>query len=168
MSDYLLIVFLAAKIVLFYVPTLSSFSVSVVFSTAGWLMLLLLVFKGGHRLLYTVLSLLLFVDFLYFQNFGNLPSIKEVVLLPQVGDLGGEIKYFIDLYSLLFVADLPFVWFSSKKIRSERFLCPRFLSWFCLSPFSVPSTPLRIYNRSLSSTDTVFLIITFKTSSISL
>ena len=115
MSDYLLIVFLAAKIVLFYVPTLSSFSVSVVFSTAGWLMLLLLVFKGGHRLLYTVLSLLLFVDFLYFQNFGNLPSIKEVVLLPQVGDLGGEIKYFIDLYSLLFVADLPFVWFFFKE-----------------------------------------------------
>lgn len=125
-------------------------------------------FKGGHKLLYTVLSLLLFVDFLYFQNFGNLPSIKEVVLLPQVGDLGGEIKYFIDLYSLLFVADLPFVWFFFKENTKRTFSLSSLLSWFCLSPFSVPSTPLRICSRSLSSTDTVFLIITFRTSSISL
>jgi phosphoglycerol transferase MdoB-like AlkP superfamily enzyme len=108
-------VLFAVKLVLFYAVTLNSFSVSIVFSTAGWLLILFLIFRGGHRFLYIVLSLLLFVDYLYFQNFGNLPSIREITLIPQVGDLGGDIKYFIDVYSLFFVADLPFVWFLFKE-----------------------------------------------------
>ncbi|AJG40982.1 MULTISPECIES: LTA synthase family protein [Thermotoga] len=115
MNSYFLMVLFAVKLVLFYAVTLNSFSVSIVFSTAGWLLILFLIFRGGHRFLYIVLSLLLFVDYLYFQNFGNLPSIREITLIPQVGDLGGDIKYFIDVYSLFFVADLPFVWFLFKE-----------------------------------------------------
>ncbi|MCD6550999.1 LTA synthase family protein [Thermotoga sp.] len=121
MGGYLLVLLTVVKLVLFYVHTLNSFSVSLVFSTAGWIIVLFLIFRGEHKFLYTVLSLLLFVDYLYFQNFGNLPSIREITLIPQVGDLGGDIKYFIDAYSLLFVADLPFVWFLFRERGRPKF-----------------------------------------------
>ncbi|PLV60088.1 LTA synthase family protein [Thermotoga sp. KOL6] len=124
MNGYFLMILLAVKLVLFYVSTLNSFGISVVFSTIGWVSILFLVFKGGHRLLYTVLSILLFIDYLYFQNFGNLPSITAITLLPQVGEMGRDIKYFIDFYSLLFLADLPFVWLFFKETRREKFGLP--------------------------------------------
>lgn len=110
-----------AKITYFHFLTLYSFKFSVLLSLAGWMVLLCSLIVGFEKLsfgLYVTFSVLLFVDHLHFMNFGNLSSIREIVLIPQVGKLGGNIRYFLSVPSLLFIADIPFL--SIFQVRRKR------------------------------------------------
>jgi len=112
-----------AKIILLYVETDVPLHFTVLVSTLAWTLLFYLLFASFFRqdyfLLYCIVSIASFIDFLYFQNFGSFPSIKQIILLPQVGKLGANIKYFTNLYSLTFVADLiPVGFFVFRKRKS--------------------------------------------------
>ncbi len=151
------------KIFIFYLTISGMFKLSTALSTVGWVFLMFFVFsfvvKEWGFGLYCVLSIVLFADFLYFQNFGTMPSVKQLVLLPQVGKLGTDIKYFTDFFSLLFVADLiPLGIFDRKRylsIKGTNFQTPRWVlvtvllcSIFAAAPLvSEKLKPSQVFNR---------------------
>lgn len=111
------------KIFIFYLTVPGIFKLSTVLGTVGWVFLLFFLFifvvKEWGFGLYCILCAALFADFLYFQNFGTLPSVKQLIMLPQVGKLGANIKYFTNFFSLLFIADLiPLGVFDRKRYLS--------------------------------------------------
>lgn len=111
------------KIFIFYFTVPNVFKPSTALGTVGWVFLLFFLFtfvvKEWGFGLYCVLSAVLFADFLYFQNFGTLPSVKQLILLPQIGKLGANIKYFTNFFSVLFIADLiPLGIFDRKRYLS--------------------------------------------------
>ncbi|WP_052465249.1 LTA synthase family protein [Thermotoga profunda] len=113
------------KICIFYITIPGVFKLSTVLGTVGWVFLLFFLFtfiiKEWGFGLYCILSAVLFADFLYFQNFGTLPSVRQLILLPQVGKLGTNIKYFTNFFSILFVIDLiPIGIFDRKRYLSIR------------------------------------------------
>ena len=68
---------------------------------------------------YTVVSLILFGDVLYYSHFQSLPSIsilKEIKLLPNVSS---SVKNLIGLREMLFIIDLPIVYYFLKNKCSD-------------------------------------------------
>lgn len=113
------------KILIFYLTVPGIFRVSMILGTVGWVFLLFFFFtfvvKEWGFGLYCILCAALFSDFLYFQNFGTLPSVKHLIMLPQVGKLGANIKYFTNFFSLLFLIDLiPVGIFDRKRYLSMK------------------------------------------------
>ncbi|MGJ8455647.1 LTA synthase family protein [Pseudothermotoga sp. U03pept] len=159
----LLLTLLFAKIFAFYFTVPNAFKVSVVLSTIAWILLFFLIFtfifKEWQFGLYCVLSIALFADFLYFQNFGTLPSVRHLILLPQVGKLGANIKYFTSFLSLLFIADLiPLGIIDRKRYLSIRDSMPQtpkglLLTVFLCALFAVAPLvseklkPSQVFNR---------------------
>ncbi|MGB9821122.1 MAG: LTA synthase family protein [Pseudothermotoga sp.] len=151
------------KIFAFYFTIPGIFKLSSTLSTIGWVFLMFLIFtfviKEWGFGLYCVLSIALFADFLYFQNFGTLPSVKQLVLLPQVGKLGANIKYFTNFFSVLFIADLiPLGIFDRKRYLSIKGSIPQTPRWafativlcgiFAISPLVAERLkPSQVFNR---------------------
>lgn len=124
-QNYMLILSVLSilKIFIFYLTVPGMFKLSTVLGTVGWVFLLFFLFifvvKEWGFGLYCILCAALFADFLYFQNFGTLPSVRQLIMLPQVGKLGANIKYFTNFFSLLFIADLiPLGVFDRKRYLS--------------------------------------------------
>lgn len=158
-----LLILSSLKIFGFYTTVPEVLRFSTLLSTTGWLILFFLLFTFFFREwgfgLYCVISIALFIDFLYFQNFGNLPSVKQLVLLPQVGKLGANIRYFTNFFSLLFVADLiPLGIFDRRRylqLRTTDFSTPKglFLTMILCSVFAIVPLvseklkPGQVFNR---------------------
>ncbi|MEJ5228846.1 MAG: LTA synthase family protein [Pseudothermotoga sp.] len=159
----LLLTLLFAKIFAFYFTVPNAFKVSIVLSTIAWILLFFLIFtfifKEWQFGLYCVLSIALFADFLYFQNFGTLPSVRHLILLPQVGKLGANIKYFTSFLSLLFIADLIPLGIIDRKrylsIRDSMSQTPKglFMTVFLCTLFAIAPLvseklkPSQVFNR---------------------
>ncbi len=115
----LLAILSLAKIFIFYslLPKILGFQI--IISTVIWCILFFLIFSFLLReqefLLYCIISIAIVVDFLYFQNFGNLPSVIHLSLLYQLGKVKSSIRYSMNFLSFLFVIDLVPLWFYDRK-----------------------------------------------------
>lgn len=66
-------------------------------------------------LLYTIYSLILLVDVMYYSHFNTLPSISMVSQIKLLPSVSSSVSSLINLKELIFVIDLPFVYFYLKK-----------------------------------------------------
>ncbi|WP_367356322.1 LTA synthase family protein [Mesotoga sp.] len=118
-TTVLIVVLIIVKSLVFYAYTAELARASLLLGTLSWLAFLLLlfwvVFRGKFFLLYCVISCILFVDFLYFQYFGFLPSVKELVHVGQVGAVKDSIIYVLHPESFIFIVDLIPVGFYLRK-----------------------------------------------------
>lgn len=162
---FLLFTLINAKMVLFYLFTFGPSKIQSYLASLLWLSFLFLVFstlmEKKRFVLYTIVSCMLVIDYLYFQNFGSLPSIKHLLLLPQLPKVGSSIKYFLNPISLSFVADVPFILKLDRKFlkqfdREERssrkskslWLCIVLCSAFASFPIFVENLkPMQVFNR---------------------
>ncbi|WP_461791119.1 LTA synthase family protein [Pseudothermotoga sp.] len=159
----LLYVLICVKLFLFYLFTVGTIKIQSMVSSFLWCSLLVVLFatflEKQQFLLYCVLSGMFIVDYLYFQNFGSLPSIKHLLLLPQLPKVGSSIKYFLNPVSLSFVADIPLVVFFDKRYlkglsqrekRAEKF--PLLLMVLCTAfaffpAFTEGLKPMQFFNK---------------------
>lgn len=98
------------KVFFFYIYTAQTLKLSNIIGTIVWYFFLLIIFqvlfRGRFFLLYCIVSCVLFIDFLYFQYFGFLPSVKELAHVHQIGGVKSSIIYVMDPLSFLFIVDL--------------------------------------------------------------
>ncbi len=98
------------KVLFFYIYTAQTLKLSNIIGTIVWYFFLLItfrvLFKGRFFLLYCIVSCVLFIDFLYFQYFGFLPSVKELAHVHHIGGVKSSIIYVMDPLSFLFIIDL--------------------------------------------------------------
>jgi len=164
-STYIPFLFLLinVKLLLFYLFTVGITRVQSYISTFLWCSLLWLVFstffKKKQFVLYSVLSVMFIVDYLYFQNFGTLPSIKHLLLLPQLPKVGSSIKYFLNPVSLSFVGDIPLLIFLDRKFlknlsdhqesshRDVRLFMMLCFAFACFPVFLENLKPIQFFNR---------------------
>lgn len=160
---FLLFILITIKIALFYLFTVGFIKFQSCLATLLWSSLLFLVFSTFFEkkrfVLYVIVSCMFVVDYLYFQNFGSLPSIKHLTLLSQLPKVGSSIKYFLNPVSLSFVADVPLVLILDRKILKQ--LCheeklsktfPRLYAvlcfvFACFPIFLEDLKPMQVFNR---------------------
>ncbi|MDK2923847.1 MAG: lipoteichoic acid synthase [Pseudothermotoga sp.] len=115
----LLYVLINVKLFLFYLFTVGITRTQSYIMSFLWCSMLWVIFstfiEKKQFVLYSILSGMFIVDYLYFQNFGTLPSIKQLLLLPQLPKVGSSIKYFLNPVSLSFVGDIPFLILLDRK-----------------------------------------------------
>lgn len=75
-------------------------------------------------ILYSVFSIIIFADTMYFTYFNMLPSVEMLGMTKMLGDVTGSLKSLINFKSLLPILDLPLVYlyliFSKKDIFSKK------------------------------------------------
>lgn len=105
-----MVVLILIKSLIFYGYTAELARASILLGTLAWMSFLMLlfwiVFRGKFFLLYCIISCILFVDFIYFQYFGFLPSVKELIHVGQVGAVRESIMYVLNPISFIFIFDL--------------------------------------------------------------
>ncbi|WP_448536273.1 LTA synthase family protein [Pseudothermotoga sp.] len=160
---FFLFMLINVKFFLFYLFTVGITKVQSYVVTILWCSLLFVIFatfvERKQFVLYSVLSGMLIVDYLYFQNFGILPSIKQLLLLPQLPKVGSSIKYFLNPVSLFFVGDIPclilldrkFLKSLSDREKSPRKIVVLFVT-LCLAFAFFPAflenlKPMQLFNR---------------------
>ncbi|GMG95297.1 LTA synthase family protein [Tepidimicrobium xylanilyticum] len=79
-------------------------------------------------LFYTIVSLIMFVDVVYYSYFNTLPSIKMLKQVGQVPAVGDSVKTLLSFRNILFLLDLPLVYFYSRRKRNSRRF-NRYISW---------------------------------------
>ncbi len=106
----LVAVLIFVKVLLFYIYSAQAIRLPLLFGTIAWLAFLMLSFRvlfgGKYFLLYCIVSCILFVDILYYQYFGFLPSVKELVHVRHIGKVRSSILYVLNPLSLLLLVDL--------------------------------------------------------------
>ena len=74
--------------------------------------------------LYSIFSIIIFADTMYFTYFNMLPSVEMLGMTKMLGDVTGSLKSLINFKSLLPILDLPFLYlyliFSKKDIFSKK------------------------------------------------
>ncbi|AEH50542.1 LTA synthase family protein [Pseudothermotoga thermarum] len=114
-----------AKTFVFYAFLPRFFNITMFVSTVFWCVLFYLIFshllKGKEYVLYCIISVAIVVDFLYFKNFGNMPSLRHLSLLPQLGKVRSSVKHSVDFACLFFLADLAPLWFLDRR-RYKKFV----------------------------------------------
>ncbi|NLW40266.1 MAG: LTA synthase family protein, partial [Tissierellia bacterium] len=73
-------------------------------------------------------SLIIFVDVVYYSYFNALPSIRMVKQIGQVPAVGDSVKTLLSFRNLLFLLDLPLAFLYSRRKRSIRRF-NRYISW---------------------------------------
>ncbi len=119
----LLMILSLIKLFIFYCILPKVFSLTIVVGTVAWCALFYIMFfylfKEQGYLLHCIISIAITVDCLYFRNFGNLPSVIHLALLPQLGRVGDSIKHSFDIFSFLFIADLiPLLLYDRKRHKN--------------------------------------------------
>ena len=79
-------------------------------------------------LFYAAVSLIIFVDVVYYSYFNALPSIRMVKQIGQVPAVGDSVKTLLSFRNLLFLLDLPLAFLYSRRKRSIRRF-NRYISW---------------------------------------
>lgn len=76
--------------------------------------------KKRHKIafvFYTIMSLIMFADVMYYSYFNSLPSIKMLKLMNQVATVGDSVASLLSFKNLLFLLDIPLliIYFKKKK-----------------------------------------------------
>ncbi|MBB6215607.1 phosphoglycerol transferase MdoB-like AlkP superfamily enzyme [Anaerosolibacter carboniphilus] len=74
--------------------------------------------------LYSLLSIIMFCDVVYFEYFHQMPSIKFLGLASQLNAVAASVKYLIQPKHWLFLSDLLPLWIFMKKRKEEYFTIP--------------------------------------------
>lgn len=72
---------------------------------------------------YTFISLVMFIDVIYYSYFNALPSVEMIGMMKMLSDVQNSVKSLITLRSTLFILDLPLVYFYLFK----KFINPEIL-----------------------------------------
>ena len=70
---------------------------------------------------YTFLSLIMFIDVIYYSYFNTLPSVELFEMVGMLGNVQNSVYSIISKRSLLFLIDLPFVYYYLYKFSNDFF-----------------------------------------------
>ncbi len=77
--------------------------------------------RGKMRIgFYSLLSLIMFVDAMYFMQFSTLPSISLLKQFNQLSTVGDSIKYLLNIKNILLLIDIPVIIYFYIKNRDEK------------------------------------------------
>ncbi|NLD17234.1 MAG: LTA synthase family protein [Tissierellia bacterium] len=64
---------------------------------------------------YTFVSLIMFIDVIYYSYFNALPSVEMIGMMKMLSDVQNSVKSLVTLRSMIFILDLPLVYFYLLK-----------------------------------------------------
>ncbi len=70
-------------------------------------------------IIYSLISILMFIDVLYYLQFNSLPSFELLGQAGQLGAVGDSIVHLLDFKNLALIIDLPFLLIFFKKIKGR-------------------------------------------------
>jgi len=66
-------------------------------------------------IVYCIISGMLFADIFYYKYFGFMPSIRELLLITQIGKVKQSVYYALHPVCFLMIVDIPFIYYFLKK-----------------------------------------------------
>ena len=88
-------------------------------------------YKKKHILafsFYGIVSIIIFIDLMYYSHFNTLPSIRAIKQIPQLTAVGDSIKSLLTLKNLIFIIDIPLLIIYLKKWNKTR-VYNKYIRW---------------------------------------
>lgn len=123
-------IFTIIKTILFITYTNAVHSPGLVFITSslisvGIIALLSSLNKSRRKfyvaIFYTLISIIMFVDVVYYSFFNTLPSVQMLDMVDMLSNVSNSVESLISKRSLLFLIDLPFVYYYLFKKKNKTF-----------------------------------------------
>jgi len=71
----------------------------------------------GFGLVYTVFSVIMFIDVIYYNYFNQLVSVTQIMQIKNISGSEESVKAAVPILSIFILADIPLVWYLTKKAK---------------------------------------------------